>query len=328
MRWEGNDVRALIIIAAACAVAAPAAAGDYRAPRTPWGAPDLDGQWMNRSLTFLERPDEFKTLVPTAAEAAKYEKDNRNKAPADPQDTVGGLQSEWWENDVGLAKIRGQVRTSWIVAPADGQLPFSKAAKAARKVRRERRKVDFDGPESRNLSERCLATDAIGPPLQNGGYSDLFKFVQTRDQIAIFAEYMHDVRIIRLGKVSHLPAGQRQWLGDSIGRWEGDTLVVDTTNFTPAEVSPEPVDAAADMHVIERFTRTGPDEITYSFSVEDNALFAQSWQGEMVMKTNAEQIYEYACHEGNYGLANILSGGRETEKAAAAAGATSVGKAP
>jgi hypothetical protein len=300
-------------------VAGPASAGEYRAPRTAYGAPSLDGTWSNASLTQLDRPDDFKTLVVPEAEAAAYEKAHRGKPPTIPDDTVGGAESEWWETDVGLARIRGQARTSWIVAPADGQLPFTAAAKAANKARSTRRKTDFDNPESRGLGERCLSTEASGPPMLNGGYNDNYLIVQTPDQIAIMTEYMHDLRIVRLGNVRHPPKEVRVWMGDSIGRWDGDALVIETTNFTAAEVRAPDGDATADMRVVERITRVSPTELHYAFMVQDPKSFVQSWRGEVSFRATGARIFEFACHEGNYSLTHELAGARQQEEAAAAA---------
>jgi hypothetical protein len=300
-------------------VASAAAAQAYRAPRTADGVPDLDGAWTNNSLTTLERPEELKTLVVPDAEAAVYEKTRLGKPLALPEDKIGASESEWWETDVGLAMIRGQRRSSWIVHPANGQIPFNAAAKAANKARRERRKVEFDDPEFRSLDERCLLP-AAGAPLMNGGYNDNFQFVQTRGQIAIVSEYMTDLRIVRIGETRHPPAHVRVRGGDAIGRWEGETLVVESTNFTPAEVDAPDGDPKHDMRVTERITRVSPTELHYAFRVENPAAHAQSWNGEMVFRRLTARTFEFACHEGNYGLANILAGGRalDAERAAAA----------
>jgi hypothetical protein len=300
-------------IAAGVLVAAGGArAADYRAPRTPWGAPDLNGLWSNSSLTQLERPDELKSLVAPDAIARAWEAFRLGKAPKDPEDNVGGLESEWWETDIGLARIRGQARTSWIVAPADGKLPLTAAFKAFRKARNDSRKKDFDSAEVRDLGERCLDPSAAGPPLMNGGYNDNYQLVQTPAEVAIHAEYMHDVRVVRIGG-RHPPPQIRAWLGDSIGHWEGQTLVVETTNFAPDVVDDPKRDPAADMKVVERFTRTGPGEITYAFSVTNPSNYAQTWQGEMVFRAGRGPIYEYACHEGNYALVDVLTAARHAE---------------
>jgi hypothetical protein len=293
---------------AAALIAAPARA-----------APDFSGLWSNNSLTNLERPEDFKTLVVSEAEAKTYEAKHRGKPPENPQDTVGGQESEWWETDVGLLRVRGQIRSSQLVSTADGQLPFNGATKAANKARSARRKVDFDAPESRSRDERCLSTDAAGPPLLNGGYNDNYQFVQTSGELAILAEYMHDVRIVRLAPdARHPPLTIRRAMGDSIGHWEGETLVIETTNFTRAEVGSlaKPGD---DMTVVERITRLSPTALHYAFWVRNPVQFTQPWQGEMIFNATKGPIYEFACHEGNYALPGILAGGRQAEARARAA---------
>jgi hypothetical protein len=287
--------------------------------------PLFDGLWSTGSLTEMERPKEFKTLVAPEAEAAAFEKERRGKPPMFPDDNVGGAESEWWETDVGLARIRGQARTSWIVNPADGQLPFTAAAKAARKADRDRRKKDFDNPEARPAGERCLPDNT--PPLANGGINDNYMFVLTADRLAIYAEWMGDVRVVRIGERSHPPASVRRWMGDSVGWWEGDTLVIETTNFTAAEVRAPNGDAGADMRIVERLTRTGADEISYAFTVHNPAVFSQTWQGEMVLHPAKGRIFEFACHEGNYALPGILRGGQMQASAPAAGASPSVATA-
>ena len=178
---------------------------------------------------------------------------------------------------------------------------------------RTRRKTDFAGPESRDADERCIADDAAGPPLDNGGYNDNYQFVQTRDQLAIYAEWMHSLRIVRIGAGAHPGPTVRMPMGDSIGRWEGDTLVIETTNFTPLEVAAPNGDPTADMRVVERLTRISPTEILYAYAVTNPARFTQTWQAEALLHTTRGPIYEYACHEGNYGLVNMLAGARRLE---------------
>ena len=295
--------------------AAPALAGDYRAPRNAYGAPDFDGLWSMTSLTELERPDEFKTLVVDEKEAAAYEKAHRNKPPSFADNEVGGGESEWWERDTGLAKIRGQYRTSWIVSPADGQVPISPEAKAFYKTRGETRKTHIDNPEDRNLSERCL--DPGTPPFINFGNSDFFQVVQTKDQIALVSEYDHDVRIVRMdGGAQHPAPGTRQWRGDSIGRWQGETLVIDTTNFMAPEVDDPKKDPRSDMHIVERMTRISPTEMIYEFVVSNPSVQIQDMRGEMLVHVSNSAIYESTCHEGNYALEHILAGARQQDSKA------------
>lgn len=294
--------------------AGPAAA---RGP-APAKHPDLSGLWSTASLTSEERDDAFKTLTVSEADAAAYEKKHRGRPPEDPEDTVGGAESEWWETDVGLARIRGQVRTSWIVSPADGKRPVTAQAKAFGKANRERSKVNFDNPEGRGRSERCLESGAI-PPLENGGYNDNYQFVQTGDALMIYAEWMSTWRIVRIGDAHHLPAGLRVPGGDSIAHWEGDTLVIETTNFLPRDINAPNGDASADMKVVERLSRVSPDELGYAFSVTSPARYTQTWMGEVAFRATKGPIYEFACHEGNYGLANMLAGARHAEAMAAGA---------
>jgi hypothetical protein len=319
-REDGDDgVIARIFalgLAAAAMLAGPTAARPHRAP-------DFNGLWSTASLTDLERPDDFKTLAITEAEAAKFEKTHRGKVPdiGDKDNPVGGPESEWWETDVGLARIRGQIRSSWIVAPADGKRPFTAAAKAHRMALRAAQKLPPSDPEVRDVDERCFGVGA-GAPLANGGQNDNLQFVQTPDVLAIYAEWMHDTRIVRIGGGAHPPPGVRVAGGDSIGHWEGDTLVIETTNFTPAEVL-MPNDPAADMRVVERLTRISPTELGYVYRVT-SPRFLQTWQAEMVLRATRGPIYEYACHEGNYALPDMLMGARslDAKPTGAAASAT------
>ena len=300
----------------------------YRTPRTASGAPDLQGLWTNSAVTFLQRPPIFKNLVPTDAEAAMMEGGFRQMVgdlistkPIDPDapapkpiKEVGN--SDFIEMDMNMARIDGQRRTSWIVEPADGRVPFTDAGrKAAKTTDRD----TYEGPEARPLMERCLIGigSPEGPPMMNTGFNAHYQIVQTRDHVAIHVEMNHDVRIIRMSDRAHAPEAIRPWMGDSVGWWEGETLVVETTNFSPVEVRAPIGDTRADMRVVERFTRTSPTEFLYAFEVRNPARFAQSWQGEMVFRTLAAPIFEYACHEGNYSLPSILSGARQQEAAAA-----------
>ena len=277
--------------------------------------PDFSGLWSNGSLTTLERLKDLKALVLTEAEAAAYEAKWRGKAPP-IEDDVGGADSEWWESDHGLGHVRGQACTSWIVSPADGKLPFTAAATDQNAVRKTKRKLPLDNPEDRGRSDRCLPGAAAGPPMLNGTYNNNFTFLQTQDALVIQAEYFSDVRIVRLDSgTRHPPKSVRRWLGDSIGRWEGATLVIETTNFTALEIDAANGDAGADMTVTERLTRLGPDEMFYAFTVRNPARFVMPWQGEMVMRTAKGPMFEYACHEGNYSLRSMLSAARQAEAA-------------
>jgi hypothetical protein len=319
---------ALILALAAILFAGAAQAADYKAPRTRFGQPDLQGIWTNTSLTWLQRPPIFKGLIATEAEAAMMLAGFKNMAgdlistevdpdlPAPPV-VKDAPQADIIEMDLNLARIDGQMRSSWIVDPADGRLPFTDAGKKA--VRAVSRGDRYDAAEVRPPEERCLISigSTEGPPMMNGGFNGHYQIVQTKDHVAIQVEMNHDVRIIRLGDRSHPPSSVQLWMGDSVGWWEGETLVVETTNFDPRTYIGSLTGGFAWSSrgkLIERFTRKGKDLILYEFAVEDPEYFTKVWRAEMPFRPAKGPIYEYACHEGNYSLPNILSGARVQEK--------------
>jgi len=308
-------------------IAAPAQGGEYQASRTRSGVPDLQGIWTNTALTFLQRPPIFKALIATDAEAAMMTAGFKqmtgsmlDPAPVDPNLPAPPVvksapNTDYLEMDVNLARINGQMRSSWIVEPADGRIPFTDAGK---KAERATAKETFDGPEGRPMTERCLIAigSPEGPPMMNAAFNGHYQIVQTPDHVAISIEMNHDVRIIRLGDRNHPPAAVRSWMGDSVGWYEGDTLVVETTNLDPrSEVASLGGGFAYGLRtkITERFTRTSETEILYAFRVEDPDYFKQPWRGEIPMRTAKGPIYEYACHEGNYSLPNALTGARVQE---------------
>jgi hypothetical protein len=303
-----------------------AAAGGYHAPRAADGHPDLGGLWTSVSLTELERPAWAPVLTLSEAEAKAFEA-RRQQEFASVEDGVGGRASEigfWPETGAHLARIDGKARSSWIVDPADGRLPYTARGLAA--VRGMPAVVNnANNPETRNASERCLLAGfaGSGPPMLNGPYASLYQFVQTKDAVAIHLESVHDVRILRLNTRTHLPANVRPWLGDSIGRWEGETLVVETTNFNPGDAFKMPIGVyiSPEAKVTERFTRVSASQLRYDFTVDDPATFSKPWRAEMVFAATKGPIYEYACHEGNYALAGILAGARHEEAQGKATGA-------
>jgi hypothetical protein len=322
----------LASFAAALAFAATAQARDYHPPRTAYGQPDLQGIWTNSSVTMLQRPPMMKNLIATPAEAKMMEQGflgfvgDLIKPTADPNAPAPPVvkeapQADLLEMDLHLATVDGQKRTSWIVDPPDGRIPFTDAGKAANKALA---KDAYDGPEGRPLEERCLVAigSPEGPPMMNTGFNANYQIVQTRDHVAIEIEMNHDVRIVRLSDRKHVPDAVRPWMGDSVGWWERDTLVVETTNFNPSTrvaslgggftYSPR-------GKLIERFTRTAPDRLMYEFTVEDPAYFKQPWRAQMPMRAAKGPIYEYACHEGNYSLPNALMGARAQDRGAASA---------
>ena len=224
----------------------------------------------------------------------------------------------WWDAD---SKRAVNFRTSLIVEPPDGKIPALTAA-AQQKMQAERayrREHPADGPEDRPLMERCLLFPTTGPPMLPSFYNNSvfgalttnYEIVQNRDYVTILVELDHDARIIPLDGRPHLPSNVRQWLGDSRGHWEGNTLVVDTTNFTDKTKFRG---ADENLHLTERFTRTTPDTLLYEFTMDDPTAFTKVWKAEIPMVTSDAFIYEHACHEGNYGLTGILGGARADER--------------
>jgi len=315
----GNGVRRASFagMAVALLVAGSACAGGYHAPRDAYGRPELEGLWTNAWLTRLERPNRFGASQLSEAEAAAYEA----SPPPVITDNVGGNDSEMWEMGGRLARIGGRARIGLIVDPADGKLPYTPAGRALADATK-RAAQDFDGPEPRTTSEQCLLPNSIGPPMLIGLYANNIQIVQTRDRMVFVLEWNHETRIVRLDDRHHVPAAIRPWMGDSVGWWEGDTLVVETTNFNarqqPRRSGTENYYLSPDARVVERFTRTSASEILYQFSVEDPTVYRQTWRGELPMVASSERTFEFACHEGNYSLPNILAGARAAEREAAA----------
>jgi hypothetical protein len=302
-------------------MAAPLRADPYPASRTSWGAPDLQGTWTNRSLTRLERPASMSALIiPEEGLAAREAKTIHDFIhPAD--DALGQSESEWYD-DMHFGRVDGQARSSWIVDPADGHVPYTPEGRKLLLARRAAMTGASANPEDRTGSDRCIAPAwaALGPPMMNAPYAANYVIVQTPDSVAILSEMNHEVRIIRLGD-RHADAVLPRWQGDSVGHWEGASLVVDTVGFHPLEVfrSP-PYLISAKAHVTERLTRVSPTQIKYEFTVDDPGMFTQPWRGEMPFLASSDRVFEYACHEGNYSMRGIMAGARKQEADAAAQG--------
>jgi hypothetical protein len=320
------------MFAVTCASSLHAADANWKAPRTPWGAPDLQGTWTNASLTSLERDGMFPMKAKmTEAEAQEFERNNafaqmsredakptdpsvQAKASADP----GGYNAFWLDPGTKLARVNGEPRTSFIVEPATGKIPYTPAGLKA--LTAARASINFDGPEARALGERCLVGfgSTSGPPMLPDVYNNNYQIVQTQDHVMIQVEMVHDARVVRIGG-KHIPKNITPWMGDSIGRWEGDTLVVETTNLHPGQKAHYGIKQRFYLpptaKVTERFTRVAADQLLYQFTVEDSEAYTQPWKGEVPMLATKDLIYEYACHEGNYALPGILAGAREGEKA-------------
>ena len=319
------------IAAALAALALPAVAADYKAPRNAFGQPDLEGVWTNASLTSLERGPQFKTLTITeeqakALEAGRARMMAAQSRPTDPDAPAptagqdpGGYNAFWIDPGTRMGRIKGEVRTSWLIEPADGKLPYKPEGYKLYQDTLMKARNTFDGPEARPLGERCLLGfgSTAGPPMMNVLYNNHYQFQQSTDHVVIVVEMNHDARIIRLADKRRPPADVRTWMGDSIGWWDGDTLDVETTGFNPAE-SLRPYYGASlflspDAKVTERFTRVAPDQILYAFEVDDPRIYKQVWKAEMPLNASKGPVYEYACHEGNYSLPGILAGARKAE---------------
>lgn len=320
-------------IAALAADQAPRPVTAYKAPRAADGKASLEGVWTNSSMTRLERNARFgKDLVLTEADVERIEGRNRRlielgDRPTDPNAKVTDLPADcsggrgtdcnynaaWTDPGSTIMRVAGQPRSGYITSTPDGRIPMRKDITVSPFGRRLPPGMGInDNPESRSLGERCILSfgSSPGPVMVPGLYNNTYQFVQTRDAVAILVEMVHDVRIVRLN-ARHRTDGVRPYLGDSIGWWEGDTLVVETTGFHPLQTLRG---ASANLKVTERFTPVGPDRMHYGFWVEDPTVFSQPWGGEYEFSRLQGQVYEYACHEGNYGLANILSGAREEER--------------
>jgi hypothetical protein len=280
--------------------------------------PDLQGIWTNATVTPLERPKQFegKEFI-TKADAAEFEKQAVYDANGDRRDggaeaDVGRAYNEFWRD---RGKVVSTMRSSLITDPADGKVPplLPEAQKRNADLAAARRKLGgpADGPENRSLQERCLLTPQAGPPMLPANYNSNYQIVQTPDYVVILVEMIHDARIIPLDGKPHLPQNVRQLMGDSRGHWEGNTLVVETTNFTDKTSFRG---ASDKVRMIERFTRTDANTLLYQFTIDDETTWAKSWSGEIPMKKVNAPLYEYACHEGNYGMAGVLAGARAEEK--------------
>jgi hypothetical protein len=315
----------------------------WSAPRLSDGHPDLQGVWTNATITPLQRAPQFAdkpTL--TEAEATAFEKSQIENAAADRHGATPEADRDqaynrlFIDRGTNFARVDGQIRTSLIVDPPDGHLPprvngmggrggGRRAPPAAAPEASEEGAARgaafvagrFDSVKDRPLGERCLLGfgSTSGPPMMPVLYNNNYQIVQTPDTIMILVEMVHDVRMIRMDGSPHLPKTVTKWLGDSIGHWEGDTLVVDTTNFT---AKTRYQGTSPNLHVIERFKRVDDHTILYRFTVDDPTTFTKQWTAEYPFLATKDNIYEYACHEGNYAMPDILGGARKDDAAAAA----------
>ncbi|MCG8413550.1 MAG: hypothetical protein MI746_04960 [Pseudomonadales bacterium] len=305
---------------------------DYQTPRTVDGAPDLQGMWTNNTITPLSRPPEFgNKLVLTAEEAFELEKrvadyTAEQDLPSDPDrsaptksriELADSYNNFWFDDGTQVARYNGEFRSSLIIDPENGRIPeYTDAAEERIRLAQQAReeKGAYAGPESRPLAERCLLSfsSSGGPPMLPILYNNNYQIVQSPGYVMILVEMVHDARIIRIDD-EPLPDSHKRWLGDSIGHWEGDTLVVETKNFNPNQRFRNSSD---NMQITEWFTRVSENVINYKFTVSDPETFLQDWSAEIPMNRTNDRLYEYACHEGNYSLPGVLAGARLDESQA------------
>jgi hypothetical protein len=311
--------RILVLTSCFAALIGSVAGQTQTALRTPNGQPDIQGIWSFATLTPFERPAELAAKeFFTEQEAAEYERtviernnmDRRDGGAA--RDVERAYNDFWWDRGTKVVKT---LRTSLIVDPKDGKIPPLTAAAQERQAERRASSSghEFDGPENRPLFERCLMLQGAGAPTTPTAYNNNTQIVQTPEFVAIHNEMGHEVRVIPLDGRPHLPPAIHQWKGDSRGRWEGDTLVVETTNFSDKNSFRG---SGPHMKLTERFRRVDADTLLYQFTVDDPETFTQPWTAEIPLSRTPGPIFEYACHEGNHALRNVLAGARAQGNAA------------
>jgi hypothetical protein len=317
-------MRRPFVIAIACVLfVTPSLSGQSRTwtpPRTPEGQPDLQGFWTNATFTPLERPKDVNKEFFTQEEAAEFEKRlaAEDAAQTEPG-TIADVHYDFTQFglDTAQAPYASHLRTSLIFDPADGKLPPLTAAgqaRAAARAEQAKRVGRWDSAQSNELDDRCVIFAGAGPPMLPQSYNSNYQIVQTSGYVMILFEMAHDVRIIPLDGRPHVPAAVQQWIGDSRGRWDGDTLVIETTNFN----GKNPLRGSSErMRVTERLTRMDADTIRYRFTIDDESTWTRPWSAELLMRKATGPLFEHACHEGNYGLYNTLAGARLEEKKAA-----------
>ena len=338
MRYS-TSLLGLCLATAAAGLLSSAAAQQWVTPRTPDGHPDLQGNWTNATLTLFERRPGLGPVY-TWAEVddiegreqarvqAGHESSDPDRPPPPVSTSIGRSYNQvYYDRGDRVAVVNGEPRTSLITFPPEGRIPELSPEGLRRKREYEEFRSQFgqfDHPELRPLAERCIvfygssSASVMGPPMTpTRGYNNNFTIVQNADHLLIRSEMIHDIRIIRLGEPDPLPAHVRPWFGDSWGHWEGNTLVVETTNVHRDHGPREQTDKilqSEDAKVIERFTRVDDDSILYEFEVHDPRTYTAVWGGEVPWRRFDDLLYEYACHEGNYALSNVLSGARYRER--------------
>jgi len=320
---------AVITLAAISATGVAMAQDRYEPPRTASGKPDLQGFWTNASLTTMQRSNNYSEIglvIPfNQLEELTVNHHQNVRQATDDNQVAGqlpdgkdlgrgrGYNAFWVDPGSAFGAVKGEYRTSWIIYPENGRIPYSEEGS---QLRRQNRALfsGNDGPEGRALGERCIIGfgSTGGPPMNNVLYNNMYQIVQTDDYVMIMVEMVHDARIIPING-EHRPSELEPWLGDSVAWWDGDTLVVETVNLHPQQ-APRNLAALSDQgKVIERFSRYSDEQILYEFEVIDPVYYTENWRGEMSFNATATKPYEYACHEGNYGLPGILAGARRLE---------------
>lgn len=326
MKINLNLSATLGLLIAALAGSVALAAEDYTPPKTDFGVPDVQGVWNYKTRTGLERAEIYEGEL-EVDEATMLEKMvstpdyiaflEATGAEAPGPDNVGGYNGFWITPGDALAEMNGMYRTSLIVDPPDGQIPWREDGQALRRSQQDELPMgmaESDGPEGRTLSDRCLVSFASTAPFMSSLYNNHMQIVQSPTHVMLLAEMVHNARIVKIDQeFRDLP--YEKWLGDSIGYYEGDTLIVQTKDFNPWQVAKERL-VSENVLLTERFTRVADDKLHYSFTIEDPDLYTQPWTAEMPMYTG-EDLYEYACHEGNYAMRAILAGARRLEADAA-----------
>ena len=313
-----RSLAALCMVIAVAGLAPVSASGQGQ---TPWGDPDLQGVWTNTTTTPLQRPDDLEgkqALTDEEYAARDRERAERISFDRDPREGDTGIYNDFWLE-------RGRLlnnQTSLVVDPPDGKLPALTPEEEHQQAERaEAAKLSAGaGPEDRNLYERCI-TRGLPGAMMPGFYNHNYQILQTPGYVVVLVEMIHDARIIPLDGRPHVDAGISQWLGSSRGRWEGNTLVVETTNFTDIDQRNIVVFGSRDTsRVIERFTRVDADTLDYQVTVADSTVYTRPWTASIPMTTLGGPLFEYGCHEGNYAIVNILRGERVQEHAAATLG--------
>ena len=301
----------------------------YEPPRTESGKPDLQGYWTNASITTMQRSREladFGLTIPFDEVARLTNNNHQNVRQATDDNQVQGQLPDgtdlargrgynafWVDPGTQFGNVRGEYRSSWITFPDDGRIPYSEQGNQQRRAAYEKFS-GYGGPEGAPLAERCLIGfgSTSGPPMNSVLYNNMYQIVQTEDYVMILVEMVHDARVIPVNG-DHRPKAIEQWMGDSIAWWDGDTLVVETVNLHPQQKARMMASLSDQGRIIEKFTRYSDQQIFYEFEVIDPVFYTESWGGEISFNSTDTKLYEYACHEGNYGLQGILGGYRRQE---------------